>query len=392
MSRPTKFEPFKPGNGNRWILNIPAKYTANGKRQRLFFRLKKDAQAHADGIKERTESFGASSATITPSLAEDAQRAADILKAWGASLTDAAKLYAKQREAVSASCTVAEASAAFLKASKHLRGRTIQGYRQACDRVEDALGARMLATLTAEEIAKAAGLNASGAAAANRFRCIRAWWRWCAKKGWCDADTITPIDAPRTANEDEVSTLTPAEVRALLTTAEKHYPEAVASIVLLTYAGIRPEELSKLTEEHVTKAGITIPASVAKKGRRRFIEASPTLADWLTKYPFKACPNWREVFSAVRRLAGWHVESRLLPTPPDSTRGPWPQNCLRHTHASCAVAVGTPLESLLFEFGHTGTPAVLRAHYVGRTEKRDALEFFSIRPGGKKARAKLNVA
>lgn len=392
MSKPTKFEPYKPDNGNRWILNIPAKFTANGKRQRLFFRLKKDAQAHADAIKDRTESFGASSATIAPSLAEDAQRAADILNPWGVSLTDAAKFLAAHREAVSASRTVEDATTAFLDSCGHLRGRTIQGYRQACNRMKDALGARMVATLTPEEITQAAGLNASGAAAANRFRCIRAWWRWCAKKGWCDADTITPIDAPRTANEDEVSTLTPAEVRALLTTAEKHHPEAVASIVLLTYAGVRPEELSKLTEEHVTKSGITIPASVAKKGRRRFIEASPTLADWLAKYPFKACPNWREVFSAVRRLAGWQVESRLLPDPPAATRGPWPQNCLRHTHASCAIASGTPLESLLFEFGHTGTPAVLRAHYVGRTEKRDALEFFSIRPGGKKARAKLNVA
>lgn len=392
MSKPTKFEPYKPENSNRWILNIPAKFTANGKRQRLFFRLKKDAQAHADGIKERTESFGASSATIAPSLAEDAQRAADILKPWGASLTDAAIFLSAHREAISASRTVADATADFLKACGHLRGRTIQGYRQACDRVKDALGTRMLATLTAEEIVKAADLDSSGASAANRFRCIRAWWKWCAKKGWCDADTIKPIDAPRTASGDEVSTLTPSEVRALLTTAEKHYPEAVASIVLLTFAGIRPEELAKLEAGHVTTSGITIPAGVAKKGRRRFIEASPTLADWLAKYPFKACTNWRQVFSAVRRLAGWQVESRLLADPPPASRGPWPQNCLRHTHASCAIASGIPLESLLFEFGHTGSPAVLRTHYVGRIEKRDALDFFSIRPKSKTSRPKLKIA
>lgn len=103
MSKPTKFEPKKTEQA--WILNVPGKYTASGKRQRLHFRKKMDADAKATELKKRTESFGANSATIPSSLAEDAQRAVDILKPWGATLTDAASFLAAHREAVSASRT-----------------------------------------------------------------------------------------------------------------------------------------------------------------------------------------------------------------------------------------------------------------------------------------------
>jgi len=51
------------------------------------------------------------------------------------------------------------------------------------------------------------------------------------------------------------------------------------------------------------------------------------------------------------------------------------------------VAAGVPLESLLFEFGHTTNPAVLREHYVGRASKKDAIAFFTIGPKGEEVPA-----
>jgi hypothetical protein len=76
---------------------------------------------------------------------------------------------------------------------------------------------------------------------------------------------------------------------------------------------------------------------------------------------------------------------------PKPSRGRWPQNALRHSHASYAVASGVPLESLLFEFGHAGNHTLLRQHYVGRASKKQALEFFSIAPQGVKISRKLEV-
>lgn len=89
----------------------------------------------------------------------------------------------------------------------------------------------------------------------------------------------------------------------------------------------------------------------------------------LTKEATAPGSNWRQVDCAVRRLAGWDVSAPLLEESPEATRGRWPQNALRHSHASYAsyaIAVGIPLETLLFEFGHVGGVEILRKHYLCR--------------------------
>jgi hypothetical protein len=139
-----------------------------------------------------------------------------------------------------------------------------------------------------------------------------------------------------------------------------------------------------------------LPKGVTKKNRRRHITPNATLAAWLKQYPFAPCPNMREVSAACRRLVGWEVVSVLLndkvkagkmaPLPPP-TLGPWPQNALRHSHATYAIASGVTLQDLLFEFGHIGDGTLLRERYVGMASKKQAEEFFSIRPEGTEAPA-----
>ena len=84
----------------------------------------------------------------------------------------------------------------------------------------------------------------------------------------------------------------------------------------------------------------------------------------------------------MRRLAGCKVWSDLVATmelspaltaePPDDALE-LPQNALRHTAASVALALGKPLESLIFEHGHSGGTEMLRKHYIGRMPKKEAL-------------------
>lgn len=68
--------------------------------------------------------------------------------------------------------------------------------------------------------------------------------------------------------------------------------------------------------------------------------------------------------------------------PPPPTRGPWPSNACRHTCASVQIAIGTSLEDLTFKFGHSGGHDLLRAHYVARLTKKDALAILSSGPNG----------
>lgn len=373
-------------------MNTPATLSASGKRERAYLETRDEAKAHAAELRARFLEHGSQAAVIPPALAEQAAAASALLKECGGSLLDAARLYVETHRRNAASCAVSEAVEAWLKSCAGLRPRSLKSYKQTADRLKAALAARSLSKLTAKQLAAALGIEgASGASAAVHYRNGRAFWRWAAGKGWCTAETFDGIDAPRVSTDGEIEILEPKAVQALMRAAETHAPEAVGHFALLAFAGLRPEELSRIKAEHVSPVGVDLPASTTKKGRRRFITPSPTLAAWLKKYPFAPHADWRETFDNVRRLAGWDVEARRLKNKPEPTRGAWPQNCLRHSHASYAVAGGTPLETLLFEFGHTGNASVLRSHYLGRASKKSALEFFALRPDGKKAKPQLET-
>jgi site-specific recombinase XerD len=383
MARRTKFEPVKTPNG--WRLNVPAKYTESGKRERHFFDTQKKAAAAAKDFKKAAEEFGHRSQAITPSLAEAATEAADILAPWKVSLLEAARMVADIYKARAASHTLTTACDAWLLACESLRPRTLDGYTQTAAKLKTALGDKILATITAGEIqAAVCPLGSSGAWVEGHLRNAKAFWRWSAKKGWCNADVFNGVEKPKGGRDTgEIEILTVDQASNLLAVAAEHYPQAVASYALQLFAGIRTEEIKRMEAHHVTADGIELAADITKKGRRRHITPSDTLAAWLKAYPFQPCENWRETDKACRRLAGWAVESRLLKEPEPATLGAWPQNALRHSHASYSVAAGVPLESLLFEFGHAGNPTLLRQHYVGRASKKDALAYFAIVPKGK---------
>lgn len=393
MAKPIRFAPKKSPHG--WRLNIPPKLSETGKRQQLFYRTQALALAAAAEMKAKVETFGIQARAISPTLADQATAAESILEPHGLSVLDAARIVAETRRRESASTTLSNAAAVWLAACEGLRPRTIRNYRLTADRLTGALGDRVLATVTAAEIqAVVAPVGSVGAAAAERIRNAKAFWNYAAGKGWCDAKVFEKVETPKSGRDaSEISILTSSESELLLRTAETHFPQAVASFALQLFAGIRAEELARLDSEHVTADGIELPAGVTKKGRRRHITPSATLRAWLSAHPFEPCSNWRETSAAVRRLAGWSVSSRILndrvkagtmPPLSPSTRGPWPQNVLRHSHASYAIASGASLDSLLFEFGHVGSANILREHYVGRASKKQAVEFFAIAPAGEK--------
>ena len=382
MARHAKFKITDTPSG--WMVNVPASLAESGKRERHFFKTKQLAADHASAIKERVKAHGQSATVIKPSLAEAAVLAEAILKPWGLSIVEAARMAAAMREKESASRSLTDAADDWLLTCEGLRTRTVDSYKGTAKRLKAALGDKLMANISATDLQQAVSpLGNIGASAQGRIRNARAFWRWAATKGWCDAEIFAGVEMPKTnRDKDDIAILTPTEAEVILRTAEKHYPQAVASYALQLFAGIRAEELVRLEAGNITGDGIDLGSSVTKKGRRRHITPNATLAAWLKAYPFDPCSNWKHVNNACRRLAGWAVESRLLNDPPKPTRGAWPQNALRHSHASYAIASGVPLESLLFEFGHTGSAGVLREHYVGKASKKQALAFFAIAPEG----------
>jgi len=382
MARKASFTVLETPAG--WQVNTPSTLAASGRRERHYFQTKKAAIAHAQTLRERFLAHGAGASIIRPSLAEDATRAMELLSPWGKSLTEAARFLAAALERDKASVPFEIASESWFDSMEGLRPKSVVSYRMTSTRLLESFKGRLMSTIEPEEIQAVVFSNGGTATRSLHRRNARALWNFAAKKGWCQKDVFAKVDTPRAGDAKEIAFLTVPEVEALLTTAEKHFPQAVPAYAVALFAGVRREELTKLEAFHVTPEGIELPAAVTKKGRRRHVTPSPTLAAWLREYPFEPCPNWLEVDRACRRLAGWDVASVLLKEPPKPTRGAWPQNALRHTHASYAIAAGASIESMLFEFGHSGGPQLLREHYLGRASKKEAVAFFAIGPKGQK--------
>jgi len=363
------------------MVNVPASLTETGKRERHFHKTRDLAKNHATHLREKLTDHGSAASLIRPALAEDAVKAACLLEPWGLSLTQAAQKLTSLLNQESASKVIEEAYKAWALTHDGLRERSIKSYETTMKRVMKALPQRVLATLTAEEITKSIRTpgNSQATYALHR-RNVRAFWNWCARKGWCDKEIFELVEAPRKPSDKEIEFLSPLEAEHLLRTAEAYYPQAVPMYAVALFTGVRAEELKRLEEHHFTEEGINLPSEITKRGRRRHITYSETLKEWLKAHPFVPCPNWRNVDTAVRRLAGWDVSSQLLTKPPKPTCGKWPQNALRHTHASYAIAAGTPLDAMLFEFGHVGGVEMLRKHYLGRATKSQAHAFYQLRP------------
>jgi integrase/recombinase XerD len=398
MARTPSFK-WKHEKGRGWVVNIPPSVSELNRRERCYFETRDEAKEYAQGLAKKYREHGSQSSGIRPALAEDATKAAKLLKDYGKTLTEAAAFLVKALKAEKASKLTGEAVDAWLVSCSSLRPRSLKSYKQTAKRIKEGLPARTLSTITAEEIAQAVGIsNASGASAAVHYRNARAFWKWSAKKGWCNGDLFEKVDSPKAKKGSSISVLDPAEAETLMRTAETHFPQAVAHFALQLFAGIRAEEINRLTKKDVSPEGIELGEDATKTGSRRHITPSPTLSAWLRKHPFKPCANWDKVNAACRYLAGWKVipdAATLESHPLDDefeARPAWPQNVLRHSHASYSVAYGIPLQDLLFEFGHTASPAILRRHYVGRADKKQAIAYFAISPKGTKARKTIQAA
>ena len=388
MAKLVRFTPQKTESG--WRLNVPAKYSQSGKRERHFFRTHKLATEAALKFKGEVETFGVQARAIRPALAEQAAAAEELLKPWGISILDAASIVRGIKLREEASKPLNDAVDLWIESTLGLRTSTKRNYRGTAKKLKAAFGDKLLVNIAAVDIQEViAPKGTSFPTADERFRNTRAFWFWCARKKWCERGVISEIDLPKREDSDEIRILTTSEAEDLLHVAEKYFPDAVAAIAVQLYAGIRVEEIQKLDADQIVVDGIEVGKGVAKKKRRRHITPSPSLVAWLTKYPYARCANWREKFIAIRRISGWKVESRILTdrvkagkldTLPVTTRGPWPQNAMRHSHASYSVASGMRLERLLFEFGHSGGVDLLKTHYVGRATRAAAKEYFAIRP------------
>ncbi len=375
-----------------WLLHVPASLSDTGKLQRRYFRTRDAAAEEASRIRGEYRANGEAASVLPPRVADEALAALKLLEGTGGGLLDSARAFRAAWEARTASKLMGEAVTEYLASREDLRDATLDSYRYTLERTLAPLHDRMLTEippLAIEDILSAKGATAK----AMHRRNLRAFWRWACRspRGWAQLATLEALEPVRESKDGEIQVLKSGEVRALLKAAEKVSSPAAVAFAVAVFGGIRMRELRRLTWADVLEDHIEIGRNVAKKHSRRLVPICPTLRAWIDHHRGEAAAddpltgyNWREVSCSVRRIAGWEVEARLLDNPPDPTRGKWPANGCRHTCASVQVAIGTPLDDLIFKFGHSGGHALLRSHYVARMTKKEALAILSIGPAGTK--------
>lgn len=364
-----------------WRVRVPASISETGKDQARFFGNRREAQDFARGLRDDYRAHGEASRVLPPKVADDALRAWRLLEPFGLSIMDAALEVVEERKKLEGSKILKDAVSEWSRFNEfnRLRESTLKSYRLTMSLVEKVHGERLLAEITPQEFSE----SINGKSYALNRRNLSAMLRWSARppRRWCEAERILEeIPIQRVRHDRDVSVLAPEEVEALLRSAENHYPEMVAVYAIGFFAGVRVEERKRMDFLSITEDGIEITSKIAKRRRRRFIPRTEALTAWLDRYPFARCSNFKEKDKAIRRLAGWDVSTRLLDKPPKPTRGKWPKNVIRHTHASVEIARGATLEDLLFRFGHTASAETLRSHYVGRYARSDAEKVLALRP------------
>jgi integrase len=202
----------------------------------------------------------------------------------------------------------------------------------------------------------------------NRRRMLVVLFNFARENGWLRPNEKTAAEALGTykIKQREVEIYTPAEVRRLLNAAE---PDFVPYLVLVAFGGVRREELHKgLPWEAINfdRRTITVPASIAKTGRKRKIVMSENLTQWLTPYRVKSGPIFN--IDPRKRIAKVTKASSVK----------WKQNALRHSFGSYRMEQTKNEGQVALEMGNS--PKVVKDHYFEIVDEGAAREYWSIKP------------
>jgi len=317
--------------------------------------------------------------SLSPLQRQDARAALAILAPVGLTLEQAARL-ALGKKAPTPKTIVAEVADLFLRSrlAGQCRPSTFEWYEERINLIADHWGERLIDSITRGEFKSwIEGSSTGNAAKAATARAARALWRYALHQ---DPPLVNQVvteglvfKAGANGAEGSTKVLSVAQCRQIMTKIEPAYRSAVA---LMLFAGIRPEEVmgdgkAALLWEHVNTAEqiVRIPGEISKTGQTRILEGLPdALWAWLT--PRGPADS---VGVATRRTTVEHAKTA-------ANFKLWPQDCLRHTFATYAVALLNEPGRVSLWLGHNGSPTMLYRHYRGLASKADAEKFFALRP------------
>ena len=373
MARLPKFTVRK--RGKSWMVEIGATVSKSGKRQRLFFKTRAEANARAVQLREEHFKFGVAAHKLPHELQVDAVKAAAILEPYDVTLAQAAAHFAEWRDGQSRSIEFGELFKLYLR-ERDLAESTYRDYRQTGNRLGKHLGGTLICDIDANDIR--AAFDAEGLTPSRRNasrRVLSAVWNFALKR---DLDTRNPLEKVDTEKVEKGATqiLEPGQFAKLMAAAKDYEGGAMlAYFAICTFAGIRPAEVRRLNwaDVDLVKGHIYVSAGNAKTSVDRYVDIEPALAAWLVECPVRegrVCglehKEFYEHFDAVREAAG--------------VKDGWPGDVMRHSYCSYWLGLHGDQNRLVEMAGHS--IRVNLKHYKRATTKAEAIKFWTIVPEG----------
>jgi integrase len=352
-------------------------YRVNGKRKRLFFRTRAEAELELARLRIVQRKEGDAGAELGAEGRIEAVRCAQRLARLGKTLTDATDFlleHLERQEKASATLTVDKLISERLAKLKNI-GRSaahIDDTNHHLSRFALAFGNRPAGAVTRQEIESWLETLQVGPRSYNNY-CDRlnALFAFACKKELLTQNPLTRIER-KNLPPTRTQIIAPADLGRLLDRAPH---QLVPALAISYFAGLRTAEILRLSWDDInlTRGYIEVPAHKAKSAQRRLVSLEANLLEWLR--PFAARRGGPVYNGSQKRF---HAEVARLFAELGISR---PSNCGRHSYASYWLAKHLDSASLAARLGHS-TSQLIFAVYRELVSPEAAEAYWSICPPG----------
>lgn len=356
--------------GNRqWKVELPARITPSGKRQRHFFSTKQDALNFCEEQRIRLKNNGTvgMSALGVGQLAQ-AAAAFEALKPHRVTLNEVVTDWIARRQAAEASIPFEDAMDAFMGWGKRSPSY-VCSIRQTRNRLRSLHG-KLLNTITPADLTLAMD-TMPGSVRNFTIRILGGLFNFGAKRGFCMENPCKRLDLAR-REAVEIEIYTPPQVARILSVAQKRNPQLVPFLAISFFCGIRRAEILRLDWSAIDlhENFVKLPAAITKTQQGRYIEISENCKAWLAPYAMDAGPLVPFTPDVLRKRLGVLKAIHKVVT---IKHGP------RHSFASYWLALHGDINQLCLFLGHDD-PQTTFKHYAKAATKREAEKFWAIMP------------